>query len=40
MTDPPKFMASQTEVKVTVPEIAANSKVGFQETVANVNEGK
>ena len=40
MTEPPVFKAGETEVKVSVPEIAANSKVGFQANVANVNEGE
>ena len=40
MTEPPSFKGGETEVKVRVPEIAANSKVGFQATVANVNEGE
>ena len=39
VTDPPKFMAGQTETKVVVTETTANSKVGFQTTVASVNEG-
>jgi len=36
---PPKFQAGQTEAKVQVTEIAANSKVGFREIMASVNEG-
>ena len=39
VTEPPKFMGGQTEAKVTVTNAAANSKVGFQTTVASVNEG-
>ncbi|XP_053406312.1 adhesion G-protein coupled receptor V1-like [Mercenaria mercenaria] len=37
-TTPPKLQVGQTETKVYVPPIAANSKVGFKETVAAVDE--
>lgn len=37
---PPQFKAGQTESKIQVPAIAANSKVGFKETMASVDEGK
>lgn len=39
VTMPPKFQAGQTEAKVQVPAIAANSKVGFKEVMASVIEG-
>ncbi|KAK3601208.1 hypothetical protein CHS0354_004408 [Potamilus streckersoni] len=38
VTDPPKFQAGETEAKVVVPAVAANSKVGFLTTVASVDE--
>ncbi|KAL3865787.1 hypothetical protein ACJMK2_043142 [Sinanodonta woodiana] len=38
VTDPPKFQAGETEAKVIVPAVAANSKVGFLATVASVDE--
>lgn len=40
MTDPPNFKAGETETKVKVPALAANSEVGFTDTLGNIDEGK
>ncbi|KAL4228132.1 hypothetical protein ACF0H5_013567 [Mactra antiquata] len=38
VTAPPRFEAGQTEAKVIVPSIAANSKVSFKDTIVAVDE--
>lgn len=40
MTMAPDVVPEQKQVKVTVPPIAANSKVGFQSTIVTVNDSK
>jgi hypothetical protein len=40
VTDPPNFKAGETETKVKVPALAANSEVGFTDTLGNIDEGR
>ncbi|XP_055956200.1 adhesion G-protein coupled receptor V1 [Patella vulgata] len=37
-TDPPTLKAGQTEAKIAVPKLAANSKIGFLNTIVSVDE--
>ena len=37
---PPELVAGKTVAKVAVPQEAANSEIGFLETVATIDEGK
>ncbi|XP_041376199.1 adhesion G-protein coupled receptor V1-like [Gigantopelta aegis] len=38
VTEPPRLKAGETEALIPVPALAANSKVGFKDTVVSVNE--
>lgn len=40
VTDPPNFKVGETETKVKVPPLAANSEVGFTDTLGSIDEGK
>ena len=40
VTEPPRLKAGETEAQIPVPALAANSKVGFKDTVVTVNEGE
>lgn len=39
VTDPPNFKVGETETKVKVPPLAANSEVGFTDTLESIDEG-
>ena len=39
VTEPPKFQPGETEAKISVPTEAANSVIGFQDSLAAIDEG-
>lgn len=39
MTDPPAFQPTETEAKISVPQEAANTVIGFRDLIAGVDEG-
>lgn len=40
VTEPPNFKIGETETKVKVPAVAANSEVSFTDSLGTINEGK